>query len=317
MKTSKDLYPTKTLHCVSELDYCPICGALLFLCDHINGRKTVQTLPNVLKLSYQPKKCPTQGCHYHCNPVRSAEWLQIAPIHGTYGYDVIASIGWERQNYKQTFGSIFDNISDKIQISESQIRYIYYEVYHPLLACNERKYEDKLRKISEQSGLIIALDGLAPEGGEPQLWLVRELQTGLTIRAGWLSRQDQTTFENFLHPIVDQGYSVSHIMSDKQRGLVPAVKVVFTDAKHSFCQAHYLKNIAEPVSSADESMKIDLRKAVREEVGGIIKEEAGEETGVMTVTGIIPSSIEKKSLKKKRQYLTHQKTNRKKLLRIY
>ncbi len=128
MKTSKDLNPTKTLHCVSELEHCPVCGALLFLCGHVNGRKMVQTLQDVIKLSYQSKKCPTRNCHYHFNPVRSSEWLQIAPINGTYGYDVIASIGWERQNYKQTFGRILGNLSDKIQISDSQIRYIYYQV---------------------------------------------------------------------------------------------------------------------------------------------------------------------------------------------
>ncbi len=298
MKTSKDLLPTETLNCVCELNDCPICASQLLLCDYVNGRKTVQTMSDVLKLSYLPKKCSNPNCYYHHNPVRSAEWLQIAPIHGTYGYDVIASIGWERQNYKQTFKGILENLSDKIQISDSQIRYLYYQVYHPLLACDERKHESELSKFSEQSGLILTLDGLAPEGGEPQLWLVREVQTGLTIRAGWLSRQDQTTFENFLSPIVKKGYSISHIMSDKQRGLVPAVKTVFSDTKHSFCQTHYLKNLAEPVAVSDESMKISLRKAVREEVGDIIKEEDGEETGVMTVTGIIPSSIEEKKTKK-------------------
>jgi hypothetical protein len=78
-------------------------------------------------------------------------------------------------------------------------------------------------------------------------------------------------------------------MSDKQRGLVPAIKTVFPNTRHSFCLAHYLKNAAEPVSAADESMKVELRKAVRKEVGDIIKPEYVENPGVMTVTGLIPS----------------------------
>lgn len=45
-------------------------------------------------------------------------------------------------------------------------------------------------------------------GGEPQLWVVRELQTGLTLRSGWLSQQDETTFVNFLRPIADWGLQV-------------------------------------------------------------------------------------------------------------
>lgn len=65
-----------------------------------------------------------------------------------------------------------------------------------------------LRQVSEDVGLILSLDGLAPEGGEAQLWLVRELQTQLTLRCGWLSRQDQTTFAHFLQPIQTLGLDV-------------------------------------------------------------------------------------------------------------
>ncbi len=41
----------------------------------------------------------------------------------------------------------------------------------------------------------MALDGLEPEAGEPQLWFIRELSTGLTLRSGWLSRQTQGAFD--------------------------------------------------------------------------------------------------------------------------
>jgi len=78
----------------------------------------------------------------------------------------------------------------------------------PLLACHERQYLAELHAVAEQTGLILSLDGLAPEGGEPQLWVVRELQLGLTLRSGWLSQQDQDTFVHFLQPIADLGLRV-------------------------------------------------------------------------------------------------------------
>jgi len=62
---------------------------------------------------------------------------------------------------------------------------------------------ERLRAVAEQSGLILSLDGLAPQGGEPQLWVVRELQTTLTLCSGWLREQDQATFVNFLRPIAE------------------------------------------------------------------------------------------------------------------
>jgi hypothetical protein len=36
--------------------------------------------------------------------------------------------------------------------------------------------------VAQQGGRILELDGLAPEGGEPQLWIVREVQSGLILR---------------------------------------------------------------------------------------------------------------------------------------
>lgn len=289
MRTSKIFEPTKTMNCICELDKCPGCGSDLEICDYVNGKKTVQTVSDIISLSYRGKFCHNSACSYAGSSFKSSEWLQIAPLHGTYGYDVIALCGWQRQNYTRTFKEIWVDISANVQISESQVRYLYNDVYLPLLACNERAHMNILTEISNRSGLILSLDGLAPEGGEPQLWVIRELQTGLTLRSGWLSQQSQIAFENFLQPIVESELNITDIMSDKQRGLVPAIQTIFPNARHSFCQAHYLKNAAEPISVADEAMKINLRKTVRKEVGDIIKPEHVENPGVMTVTGLIPS----------------------------
>jgi hypothetical protein len=37
------------------------------------------------------------------------------------------------------------------------------------------------------------------------------------------------------------------IVSDKEKGLVPAVKAVFPDVPYQFCQTHFLKNCAKPL----------------------------------------------------------------------
>jgi hypothetical protein len=115
------------------------------------------------------------------------------------------------------------------------------------------------------------------------------------MRSGWLSQQDQGTFERFLQPIHDLGLPVAAILSDKQRGLVPAVAVVFPQAKHSFCQMHYLKNAAEPVAVSDQDMKITLRQSVRAEIGLLIRQEQVETEGVLTVTGVLPSPVEEEA----------------------
>jgi len=223
---------------------------------------------------------------------KSAQWQQIAPCHCTYGYDVIAYIGWQRQTGCQSFQALHEDLQTRLQISEAEVRHLYQERYLALLACHERQRMSDLTMVAERAGLILSLDGLAPEGGEPQLWVVRELQTGLTLRSGWLSQQDQGTFERFLQPIQDLGLPVAAIVSDKQRGLVPAVAAVFPQAKHSFCELHYLKNAAEPVAALDQEMKITLRQSVRAEIGSFIRQEQVETEGVLTVTGVVPSPVE-------------------------
>ncbi len=291
MRTPREFYPNKPIVYTCELSACPECQGPLKVA-YTSGAKTVQTMAGMWTIAHQPRYCPDASCVRLDVVCKSAQWQQIAPRHCTYGYDVIAQIGWLRQTHCRQFEAIHEVLQPRLQISESEVRHLYHERYLPLLACHERQHLDQLRAVSEQTGLILSLDGLCPEGGEPQLWVVRELQTGLTLRSGWLSQQDEVTFVNFLQPMADLGLRVVAVMSDKQRGLEPAVPVVFPHAKHGFCQIHYLKNAAEPVADEDETMKVALRKRVRSEVGDLIRQDKVEKPGVLTVTGLVPTPVE-------------------------
>jgi hypothetical protein len=290
MKTLRELYSETTQMCICELDCCPICKGRMRVA-YVSGPKLVQTLSGPVAIAHYPKSCIDPECAGYPVKWRSASWQQIAPRSCTYGYDVIARIGWLRQTGKEPFAAIQAKQAKQMRISETQVRSLYHERYLPLLACHERRLEGQLREIALQSGLILTLDGLAPEGGEPQLWVVRELTCGLTLRSGWLAKQDEATFVNFLQPIAALQLPVAGIVSDKQRGLVPAVAVVFPQTKHGFCQVHYLGNAAAPVAEADEAMKVALRQEVRVELGDMIRQEKVESSGVLTVTGLVPSPL--------------------------
>jgi len=260
--------------------------------NYLAWDKTVQTLDHVLSIASRPGHCANPTCTGNDVRFLSAEGQQIALPGSTYGYDVVARIGWQRQERRDIYADIRADLASRIQISESHVRYLYQQTYLPLLACHERKYWDHLAQAAQQhGGLIIALDGLAPEGGEPQLWFIRELLTGLTLRSGWLSRFDQPTFEAFLHPLGQLPWPILAVLSDKQKGLLPAVSTVLPDARHHFCHAHYLKNLAAPLAEADSAFKVELRKAVRQEVGVLIRAEKPTEapqSNVLTVTGLLP-----------------------------
>jgi hypothetical protein len=295
MRTQRELYTEKIVVYECERDECPQCGKPLRTA-YTSGWKTVQTMSEVIMIAEQPKRCKNMECPEYDNLLRSARWRQIAPMWCTYGYDVITQIGWQRQTQRQTFSEIHLDLQGRMQISETQVRAIYTYRYLALLACHERQQMEHLQTIAEQGGLWLSLDGLAPEGGEAQLWVVRELHSGITLRSGWMSQQDQVAFANFLQPIAALGLPVTAVMSDKQRGLAPAIAEVFSSAKHSFCQMHYLGNAAERISEADEAMKIELRQAVRQDLGALIRQEKVEKQGVLTVTGGIPSPVTPKGM---------------------
>jgi hypothetical protein len=246
-------------------------------------------MTGVLTIAYRPKLCTNANCPTPTIAWPAATWQHLAPKYSTYGYDVIAQLGWERQKARAHFAEVHAHLQSRVQISEAQVRYLYHHKYLPLLACHERQRWPELQTLAARSGLLLGLDGLMPEGGEPQLWVVRELQTGATLRCGWLASQDETTFAAFLQPIADLGLPVLATLSDKQRGLLPALDTVFPQAKHAFCQVHYLQNAAKPIAAADEQMKIALRQTVRAEVGELLRPKTAETQGVLTVTGLIPS----------------------------
>src|SRR5712691_9608565 len=297
MRTPQQLYAHERIIYQPELLTCPHCGALLVMCNYLAWDKTVQMLDRVLSVASRPGRCPHATCAGSRMRLLSAEGQRMAPAGSTYGYDVVVRIGWWRQESRATYREIHAELASQVRISESHVGYLYQQVYLPLLACHERQHRDRLAQIAtQQGGVIVALDGLAPQGGEPHMWFIRARSSGVTLRSGWLCQQDQPTFEAFLEPLKHLEWPILAVLSDKQTGLVPAVATVWPNSRPQFCQAHDLRTLAEPLAEADAAFKGERRKTVREQVGDLIRQEprtASGHPGVLTVTGLLPSPLEK------------------------
>ena len=295
MRTPKRLYAEARIIYQPELLTCLHCGDLLVPWNYLAWDKTVQTLDGLLSIATRPGHCPHATCPGSRMRLLSAAAQRMAPPGSTYGYDVLVRIGWLRQHQRATYSEIHTELSCRFPISESHVRYLYQHIYLPLLACHERQQHGRLAQIAqEQGGLVIALDGLAPQGGEPQIWFIRDLSTGLTLRSGWLAQLDQPTFEAFLAPLRHLEWPILAVLSDKQTGLVPAVATALPGSHHQLCQAHYLRNLAEPLAAADAVFKGELRQAVRQQVGDLLRQEpprAPGHAGILTVTGLWPSPV--------------------------
>src|SRR3989454_831990 len=264
MRTPKPLYAHERMIYHPEILTCPHCGDLLVTCNYLAWDKTVQKLDRVLSVASRPSRCPHATCVGSRLRLLSAAGQRIAPAGSPYGYDVVVRIGWLRQESRATYREIHADLASQVRISASHVGDLDQQVYLPLLACPERQHRDRLaQQAQQQGGVIVALDGLAPQGGEPHMWFIRELSSGVTLRSGWLCQQDQPTFEAFLEPLQHLEWPILAVLSDKQTGLIPAVATVVPNSRHQFCQAHSLRNLAEPLAEADAAFKGELRQTLR------------------------------------------------------
>lgn len=206
----------------------------------------------------------------------SAEAAQLSLPGSTYGLEVLVRIGYQRDAQRLTFPQIQAELPGHIRVSERHLRNLYRE-YLTLLACAERLDVDKLKEAAAQyGGLILSVDGLEPEGGQPQLWVVREVLTNTLLAAGWLPRVDETTLVAFLAPVKALNLPWLATVSDKQIALIKALEATWPDLPHQYCQAHYLSNAVTPLYEADEHMKTQLRKQVRAAAGTTMRQVQAE-----------------------------------------
>ena len=258
----------KRQHYQPEFDHCLLCGEKLRSHRHLNWRKPIQMLTGNAFVTSRGRYCS-------CQPeltYLSAEAAHLSLPRSTYGLDVLVHIGYLRDYEQKTYAQIHADLPTHIRISERHVSHLYRE-YLALLACAEQLDVDQLlAAAAKYGGLIISVDALQPEGGQPQLWVVREVLTGTLLAAGWLPRVDDGTIANFMVPVKALNLPVLATVSDKQRSLINALEEVWSGLPHQYCQAHYLSNAMSPVYDANEYMKTQLRKQVRAEAGATMRE---------------------------------------------
>ena len=259
---------TARRHYRPEFERCLLCGEKLKARRYLNWRKAIQMLDENAYITSRGRYCP----HHPQLTYLSAEAAHLSLPHSTYGLDVLVRIGYQRDYQRMTFSRIQATLPAHIRASERHLPNLYQE-YLALLACAERLDVDKLKAAAARyGGLILSVDGLEPEGGQPQLWAVREVLTDTLLAAGWLPRVDEPTLVAFLAPVKALDLPWLATVSDKQSALINALEATWSDLPHQYCQAHYLSNAVTPLYEADEHMKTQMRKQVRVAAGPTMRQ---------------------------------------------
>src|SRR3954469_3851367 len=263
-------WPADTDFALWELDVldrtCPVCGRMMYICDH--RYRHLHTLQGPVQLVCKLNHCPDPGCPGHAKTKSPELESTIAPPYWAIGWDVFCWIGHRRFSRHMALSLIQSELLDDyaIKLSEDALEK-YVRRYQAMLAARQQDLEALRRHYQAVPEIILCIDGIQPEKGHETLYVVREL----TQKRVWFA-------EPLLSGTVDQvrrliikakqwaealGKPVALWMSDKQDAFVKGIAAEFPDVPHRYCDNHFLRDLAKPVTDADSHAKVRMRKKVR------------------------------------------------------
>jgi hypothetical protein len=126
---------------------------------------------------------------------------------------------------------------------------------------NEVALQERLRA---QGGIILMCDGVQFEDRSPVLYLVWDALSGEPLFGERKPYRGEDDLVPLLERVRDMNVPVIGIVTDKEKGLVPAVQRVFPDRPYQFCQTHFLKNCAKPLQPDLTALQASVRRRADE-----------------------------------------------------
>jgi hypothetical protein len=247
-----------------EVRHCVHCGTALRY-SHPVWAKAIQFLTGPEHVTNLGWRCSNPTCPLGRTVYRSAR-AEARQVKGSgYGLDVVVRIGHLRFAEHRTREEIWRELHEQtpVQLSERHVQNLL-EVYLALLRASERDPRERLAAtMDEHGGIILALDGLQPEQGNEQLWVVREVLSGAVLGAANLQQASAPFLARLLRPVRESELPVLGVVSDAQESIRLAVAEVFPGVPHQLCQYHALREAAEPLWEADRHVLVQAKKELR------------------------------------------------------
>lgn len=249
----------------AELEACPTCGGgLSSVGNAAHSKKTVQTLAGEFYVVAYSRRCEKLGCEKKGHHYHAVGHLQMALPGESYGLDIVAYIGWQRDREQQRFAEIKKKLNQKgVSINERSVGRLY-RLYQALLKGGWKKVRERLAQTEQEyGGLILTADGLKPNGCGGTLYVLYEALSGTPVGAMWLEVSDAMCITAWLRQTEAVNFKVLATMSDHEEALIIGLSTVWSEAKHQLCQEHFISGLSEPVHKADQQLQESLQTQLR------------------------------------------------------
>jgi hypothetical protein len=233
--------------------------------SHAVWAKPVQFLTGPEYLTNLGYRCSNPACPFPRAVYRSAR-AEARQVRGSgYGLEVIVRIGQLRFQQHHTRDELWRTLHSELglQLSERHVQNLL-ELYLALLRASQADPRPALAPVvADHGGIILAIDGVQPEQGNEQLWVVREVLSGTVLAATNLPQATDQALASLLRPIRAWDLPVLGVISDCQESIRLAVAAVFPDVPHQLCQYHALREAAEPLWEADRHLLVEAKMELR------------------------------------------------------
>jgi hypothetical protein len=263
-------WPADTEFASLELDVldrdCPVCGRMMYVCDHRYRR--FHTLDGPVELVCKLNHCPDPNCPGHAKTKSPELEITLALPRWAIGWDVFCWIGQRRFSRHWSITQIQTELLDAygIKLSADSIA-DQIQRYQVMLAARQQDPDSLRRQYDSVDLIILTIDGLQPEKGHETLYVVRELTQKRVWFAEPLISATDAEVQRLIAKAKQWAASLDKTVvlwvSDKQDAFVKGVAAEFPGVPHRYCENHFLRDVAKPILEADSHAKVQMRKKVR------------------------------------------------------
>ncbi len=212
-------------------------------------------------------RCARTDCPGAKTIYRSEEAEKLHLRQRRFSRELIVRIGFLHFWQHQTMYEIHDWLTQDlhVRICEREVAKLLVDFLAMLAAAQPNRIRQKL---SALKWVIVSVDGMQPEKGNDCLYIVRELQCGVTLLAVNVEESSQDALqESIFEPLQclvnELGVKWHGIISDAQESLRWAIAKSLKDVPHQACQSHCLRDAGKLIFEADRAMKTDLKASFR------------------------------------------------------
>lgn len=256
----------KEVHLLVQNSVCESCGSHLY--KGWNHERKIYTFEGPLLLKRQRAKCSNSACKQSKTWSASQEEKLLTMPRCRIGWDIFCWIGFRRFKRHWSVPQIREELLDShtILLSDDSIE-DYLRSYQNMIAARHQDLDrlaDVYRGVDE---VDLSIDGLQPEKGHETLYVVRDLRKNMVWFAEALisssNEEIRQLFKRAKAQCEKLGLTVRSWMTDKQSAFLSGIKKEFPNTIHRYCQNHFIRDLAKPMSEIDSKSKVQMRKKVR------------------------------------------------------